>query len=166
MELAGWKEFQLERAWTSTLYTDDTWRDGTLASKEDEVWFNVVLGIPWTSCGWKGKRERRCWGHCWRSKGSNEMRSERGTRCADWSASSSPSRAAFQSKLILTIPVAFFDLRQWSVVGRCMRSAVGTERWTTGWRCLLSVLLSKARSYVRFIDESQLSAICLYRVDR
>ena len=61
-------------------------------------------------------------------KRSNEMCFERGTRCADWLASSSPSRAAFQSKLILTIPVAFFDLRQWSVVGRCMRSAVATKK--------------------------------------
>lgn len=40
------------------------------------------------------------------------MNFERETHCADWSASSSRSRVAFQSKLILTIPVAFFDLRQ------------------------------------------------------
>lgn len=46
-------------------------------------------------------------GQKWRKEGSEERR-----LCADWSASSSPSRAAFQSKLILTIPVAFFDLRQ------------------------------------------------------
>lgn len=46
-------------------------------------------------------------GQKWRKEGSEERR-----LCADWSASSSPSRAAFQSKLILTILVAFFDLRQ------------------------------------------------------
>lgn len=52
-----------------------------------------------------------------RYRGKVEERRKRGESrrvwlCADWSASSSPSRAAFQSKLILTIPVAFFDLRQ------------------------------------------------------
>lgn len=64
-------------------------------------------GFVTSSILWRGRGGMRG-----SEEGRSEMSSERGTHCADWSASSSPSRAAFQSKLILTIPVAFFDLRQ------------------------------------------------------
>lgn len=73
--------------------------------EEDEAWFRH---IKYSTARWSGRRvgsERV-------EEEEGEMSLERGTHCADWSASSSPPRAAFQSKLILTIPVAFFDLRQ------------------------------------------------------